>query len=48
VELDLHKKATTYGALQCPSFGAFLGYKFEEVFLHFTAAKHPNLNAVKN
>jgi hypothetical protein len=47
VELALHKKATTYSALQCPSFGAFIGYKFEEVFLYFTAM-HLNLNAVKN
>jgi hypothetical protein len=47
VELNLHKKATTYRAPQCPSFGAFLGYRFEVVFLYFMVM-HPNLNAVKN
>lgn len=46
VELYLHKKATTYSTMQCPSFGAFLGYKFEEVFLHSTAM-HPNLKRCK-
>jgi len=46
VELDLHKKATTYSALQCPSLRAFSDYKFEKVFLYFTTM-HPNLNAVK-